>query len=154
MCKTHISDFFQELLTMFNINEYKLLYYNIILTRRVFDAVRVQGQVPVEPAEREVGRLQLALGAPGRRAAILVLQRVTGAARVVVVLDLVMVVHQSGRERRGHAKLRVVHRAHVTNGQLQLELAVRVREVSAVQVADRYIVPVPLGWTVGRELHL
>lgn len=116
--------------------------------------MRVKGQVPVEPTEREIRRLQLALGAPGRRAAVLVLERVTGAARVVVVLDLVMVVHQPGRERRGHAELRVVQRAHVTDGQLQLKLAVRVREVSAVQVADRYVVPIPLGRTVRRELHL
>lgn len=115
--------------------------------------MRVQGQVPIEATEREVRRLQLALGAPGRRAAILVLERVGGRG-VVMVLDLVVVMHQPGRERRGHTELGVVQRAHVTDGQLQLELAVRVREVSAVQVADRYVIPVPLGWAVRRKLHL
>lgn len=130
-----------------------MILCDIVLTRHVFDAVRVQGQVPVEAAEREVRRFQLALGAAGRRAAVLVLERVGGRG-VMVVLDLVMVVHQPGRERRGHAELGVVQRAHVTDGQLQLELAVRVREVSAVQVADRYVIPVPLGRAVRRELHL
>jgi len=115
--------------------------------------VRVQRQVPVESAESEVRRLQLALGAPGRRRAVLVLERISGR-RVVVVLDLMVVVQQPGRERRGHAELRVVHRAHVTDGQFQLELAVRVREVSAVQVADRYVISVSLGRAVRRKLHL
>jgi len=115
--------------------------------------VWVQRQVPVEPAEREVRSLQLALGAPGRRRAVLVLERVSGC-RVVVILDLVVVVHQPGRERRGHAEFRVIQRAHVTDGQFQLELAVRVREVSTVQVADRYVVSVPLGRAVRRKLHL
>lgn len=124
-----------------------------ILTRDVFHAVRVQREVPVEPAEREVRRFQFALGAPGRRGAVLVLQRVPGR-RAVVVLDLVVMVQQAGRERRGHAELRVVQRAHVADGQFQLELAVRVREVSAVQFADRYVVSVPLGRTVRREFHL
>lgn len=78
--------------------------------------MRVQSQVPVKAAERKVGRLQLALGAPGRRGAVLVLERVAGR-RPVVVLDLVVMVHQPGRERSGHAELRVVQRAHVTDGQ-------------------------------------
>lgn len=69
--------------------------------------MRVQGEVPVEPAEREVRRLQFALGTPGRCAAVLVLKRVTGR-RVVLVLDLVVVMHQPGCERRWHAELRVV----------------------------------------------
>lgn len=73
--------------------------------------------------------------------------------RVVVVLNLVVVVHQPGGERRGHAELRVVHSAHVTDGQFQLELAICVSEVSAVQVADRYVVSVPLGRAVRRKLH-
>lgn len=124
-----------------------------MLTRDVLDTVRVQGQVPVEAAEREVRRLQLALGAPGRGRAVLVLERITGS-RVVVVLDLVMVVQQPGREGCGHTELRVVQGAHVTDGQFQLELAVGVSEVSAVQVADRYVVSVALGRAVRRKLHL
>lgn len=115
--------------------------------------MRVQGQVPVEPAERKVGRFQFAFGAPGRHGAVLVVERVTGR-RGVVVLDLVVVVHQPGRERRGHAEFRVVERAHVADGQFQLELAVWVREIPAVQVTDRYVVPVSLGRTFRGKLYL
>lgn len=125
----------------------------IVLTRNVLDTVRVQGQVPVESAEREVGRLQFAFGAPGRHGAVLVVERITGR-RGVVVLDLVVVVHQPGREGRGHAEFRVVERAHVSDGHFQLELAVRIREIPAVQVTDRYVVPVSLGRTVRGELYL
>lgn len=115
--------------------------------------MRVQREVPVEAAEREIRRLQFALGAPRRRRAVLVLERVAGR-RVVVVLDLVMVVQQPGRERRGYAELRVVQRAHVADRQFQLELAVGVRKVPSVQLAHRYVVPVALGRAIRRELHL
>jgi len=125
----------------------------VVLTRCVFDAVRIQGEVPVESSKREIRRLQLALSAPGRRATVLMLERVAGR-RVVLVLDLVVMVHQPRSERRGHAKFRVVQRAHVADGQFQLEFTVRVREVSAVQVTHRYVVSVPLGRAVCRKLHL
>lgn len=124
-----------------------------ILTRDVFYAVRVQCEVPVESAEREVRRFQFALGPSGRRGAVLVLQRVSGR-RAMVVLDLMVMVQQAGRERRGHAELGVVQRAHVADGQFQLELAIRVCEVSAVQFANWYVVSVPLGRTVRRKLYL
>lgn len=81
------------------------------------------------------------------------LERVPGR-RVVLVLDLVVMMHQPRSERRGYAEFRVVQRAHVADRQFQLEFAIRVREVSAVQVAHRYVVSVPLGRAVRRKLHL
>lgn len=66
--------------------------YLTVLTRNVLNAVWIQSKVPVESAESEVRRLQLALGAPGRRTAVLVLERVSGG-RVVCILDLVVMVH-------------------------------------------------------------
>lgn len=143
---------------VFKIYEDRVGYYTmagivVVLTRYVLDTVWVQGQVPVEPAERKVGRLQFAFGTSGRNGAVLVMERIA-RRRVVVVLDLVVVVHQPGRERRGHAEFRVVERAHVSDGELQLELTVCVREIPAVQIANRYVVPVSLGRTFCGELYL
>lgn len=42
----------------------------------------------------------------------------------------------------------------MADGQFQLKLAVRVRKVPAVQVADRYVVSISLGRTVRRKFHL
>lgn len=53
-----------------------------------------------------------------------------------------------------HAELGGVHRAQVAHRQLQLELAVGVREVASVQVAHRDVVPVALRGGLEREFHL
>ena len=94
------------------------------VTLQLLVAVRIDDQVPVEATEREVIGFQL------------------------VRLRL------SGRERAaGHLEVGHVDGPHVRHRQLQLKLAVRVGEVSVVQVRDRDVISVALCRRLVRELH-
>lgn len=104
----------------------------------VFDASRVEGEVPVKPSVREVRGLQLGGlwgAALGGRALLLPPQ-------------------MRPEYRGGGPELRVEHGAHMAHAQLQLELPVVVREVPSVQLVHRQVVPVTLGRAFRRELHL
>lgn len=54
----------------------------------------------------------------------------------------------------GQSEVRGVDGAKVGHRQLQLELAVGVGEIAAIQVAYRYVIAVSLGGRFERELHL
>lgn len=93
------------------------------VTLQLLVPVGIYDQVPIETAEREIIGLQFVRLRLARREC---------AAR--------------------HLKVGHVHGPHVGHRQFQLELAVRVGEVSAVQVRDRDVVPVALGRRLVREL--
>lgn len=86
-------------------------------------AVRIDDQIPVETAKRKVVGLQLAR------------------------------LRLAGREhRRRHSDLGHVDRPHVRHGQLQLKLAVRVGEITAVEIRHGDIAAVALGRRLVGEL--
>lgn len=104
----------------------------------VFDASRVEGEVPVEPSVREVRGLQL------------------GGLRGAALGWRALLLPPQVRPKYGGRcpELRVKHGAYVAHAQLQLELPVVVREVPCVQLVHRQVVPVTLGRALRRELHL
>lgn len=86
-------------------------------------AVRIDDQIPIKAAEREVIGLQLA--------------RLRLAGR---------------KHRCRHPDLRHVNRPHVCHGQLQLELAVCIGEITAVEIRHGDVAAVALGWRLVGEL--
>lgn len=60
----------------------------------------------------------------------------------------------NSEDGRRQSEVRGVDCAKVGHRQLQLELAIGVGEVAAVQVAYWYVIAVPLGGRFERELHL
>lgn len=103
--------------------------------------MRVEDEVPLEASEAEVGGLEL-VAAGG------------GATTLAVVVMVVTMVVQGSEEGLWHAELGVEGRPQVAHGQLELELAVGVREVAAVEVADGDVVAVALRGRVEGELDL
>lgn len=86
-------------------------------------AVRIDNQIPVETAEREVVGLQLAR------------------------------LRLAGREyRRRHSDLGHVYRPHVRHGQFQLELAVCIGKITAVEICHGDVAAVALGRRLVSEL--
>ena len=94
------------------------------VTLQLLVPVGIDDQVPVEATEREVIGFQL------------VRLRLSGGERAA-----------------GHLEVGHVDGPHVRHRQLQLKLAVRVGEVTVVQVRDRDVVAVALCRRLVRELH-